>query len=124
MSEKLKDVQFIRLPGDRKIGDTVLKGDKPLPVQFQAGQKPEDIDFNSIVAGLIKVVARDPENENIGYYRQILLGMQPDAVKELNLAAISKSQKKDYEFAQELMLAVRRPGKLRESCRTLRPNDR
>ncbi len=107
MSEKLKDVQFIRLPGDRKIGDTVLKGDKPLPVQFQAGQKPEDIDFNSIVAGLIKVVAWEPENENIDYYRQILLGMQPDAVKELNLAAISKSQKKDYEFAQELMLAVK-----------------
>jgi len=107
MTEKLKDVQFIKLPGDRKIGDTVLKGDIPLPVLFQEGQKPEDISFNSIVAGLIKVVAWNPENENIEYYKQVLLGMQPNSVKELNLAAIAKSKKKDFEFAQELMLVVK-----------------
>ena len=107
MIEKLKDVQFITLPGDRKIGDTVLKGDKSLPVQFQAGQKPEDIDFNSIVAGLIKVMAWDPENKDFDYYKNVLLNLQPNVAQELNLAAISKSNKKDYDFAQELMLAVK-----------------
>jgi tetratricopeptide (TPR) repeat protein len=107
MIEKLKDVQFITLPGDRKIGDTVLKGDKPLPVQFQSGQKPEDIDFNSIVAGLIKVMAWAPENKDFDYYKNVLLDLQPNVAQELNLAAISKSKKKDFDFAQELMLAVK-----------------
>jgi len=107
MTEKLKDIQFIKLPGDRKIGDTILKGDTALPVLFEKGQKPEDIDFNSIVAGLIKVVVWDPENENIEYYKNVLLGMQPNAIKELNLASISKSKQKDFDFALELMLAVK-----------------
>ncbi len=107
MTEKLKDVQFITLPGDRKIGDTVLKGNKSLPVQIQAGQKPEDIDFNSIVAGLIKVMAWNPENPDFNYYKDVLLNLQPNVAQELNLAAISKSKKKDFDFAQELMLAVK-----------------
>ncbi len=107
MTEKLKDIQFITLPGDRKIGDTILKGNTALPVLFQEGQKPEDIDFNSIVAGLIKVVAWAPENENIEYYKNVLLGMQPNVIKELNLASISKSKQKDFDFALELMLAVK-----------------
>lgn len=107
MTEKLKDIQFIKLPGDRRIGDTILKGDTALPVLFKKGQKPEDIDFNSIVAGLIKVVAWDPENENIEYYKNVLLEMQPNAIKELNLASISKSKQKDFDFALELMLAVK-----------------
>ncbi len=107
MTEKLKNIQFIKLPGDRKIGDTILKGNTALPVLFEKGQKPEDIDFNSIVAGLIKVVAWDPENENIEYYKNVLLGMQPNVIKELNLASISKSKQKDFDFALELMLAVK-----------------
>ena len=115
MLEKLKDVQFITLPGDRKLGDTVLKGSIPLPVQFQEGQKPEDIDFNSIVAGLIKVMAWAPENKNFDYYKSILLDLQPNVVQELNLAAISKSKKKDFDFAQELMLAVKNITKAPES---------
>ena len=119
MTEKLKDIQFIKLPGDRRIGDTILKGDTALPVLFKKGQKPEDIDFNSIVAGLIKVVAWDPENENIEYYKNVLLEMQPNAIKELNLASISKSKQKDFDFALELMLAVKNLSNAPESYANL-----
>lgn len=106
MKKDLKDIRFITLPGDRKIGTTVLSAKIPLPVEFSEGQDPNDIDFNSIVAGLIKVVAWAPENNNYKYYKDILLELQPEVVKELNIAAISKSNKKEYEFAEELMLAV------------------
>ncbi|MCQ2412331.1 MAG: tetratricopeptide repeat protein [Sphaerochaetaceae bacterium] len=106
MKKDLKDIKFITLPGDRKIGTTVLSAKIPLPVEFSEGQDPNDIDFNSIVAGLIKVVAWTPENNNYKYYKDVLLELQPEVVKELNIAAISKSGKKEYEFAEELMLAV------------------
>ena len=51
-------------------------------------------------------MAWDTGNENYSYYRDLLLDIQPDVVKELNLAAIARSRKEDYEFAEELMLAV------------------
>ena len=106
MRKELKDIRFITLPEERKIGEVSISGAVPLPIQFPEGSVTEDIDFNSIVAGLIKVVAWDPENKNIDYYKQLLLELQPDVVKELNLAAIAQSNKREYEFAEELMLAV------------------
>ena len=107
MQKELKDIRFITLPESRTFGEVTVDSSIPLPIQFPEGSVVDDIDFNSIVAGLIKVVAWDPENANIGYYKNLLLEMQPDVVKELNLAAIAKSDKKEYGFAEELMLAVR-----------------
>lgn len=106
MQKELKDIRFITLPDERKIGDVAIRADIPIPVQFPQGSVTDDIDFNSIVAGLIKIVAWDSENKDIEYYKKLLLELQPDVVKELNLAAIAKSKKKDFEFAEELMLAV------------------
>ncbi|MBO6001008.1 MAG: tetratricopeptide repeat protein [Spirochaetales bacterium] len=102
----MKDIRFITLPDERKIGDVTIRSDIPIPVQFPQGSVTDDIDFNSIVAGLIKIVAWDPENKDIEYYKKLLLELQPDVIKELNLAAIAKSNKKEFEFAEELMLAV------------------
>ena len=102
----MKDIRFITLPEERKLGDVTLRKDIPLPIQFPEGSLTDDIDFNSIVAGLIKVVAWDTENADFSYYKDLLLELQPDVIKELNVAAIAQSKKGDFEFAEELMLAV------------------
>ena len=104
--ENLKDIKFINIPDNRKIGDIVLDKNIALPVQFNEGQKPEDISLASLAAGLVRIVAWDTSNKNYEYYKKVLLGLQPDVVNELNVAAIAKSNKKDYQFALELMLAV------------------
>ena len=65
MQKEMKDIRFITLPEERNIGSVTISSTIPLPVQFPEGSVTDDIDFNSIVAGLIKVVAWDPENKNI-----------------------------------------------------------
>lgn len=115
MTEKLKDIQYITLTQTRKIGDMVLDKEIPLPVQMGENQNPQDLDLNSIAAGLIKVIAHNPENKNLKYYRQVLLKLQPNCVEELNMAAIAKSNAKDWQFALELMLAVNHICELPES---------
>ena len=104
--DKLENVKFINIPENRKIGDFVLSSDIPLPVQMDNGKKAEDISLEDIAAGLIRVIAHDPDNENSDYYCRLLLQMQPDAARELNLAGVAKSKAGDYAFAEELMLAV------------------
>lgn len=106
MRENFKDIKFINIPDNRKVGDVVLDSTIPLPIQFDEGQKAEDISLASLAAGLIRVIAFDTENEHFDYYKKVLLELQSDVVKELNIAAIAKSQKKEYLFALELMLAV------------------
>ena len=108
MQNRMKDIRFITLPEDRELGSVTVRKDIPLPIQFPEGSVTDDIDVNSIVAGLIKTVAWDTENKNYNYYKDLLLDIQPDVVKELNLAAIAQSKKEDFEFAEELMLAVNR----------------
>jgi len=115
MTENLKNIQYITLSETRKVGDMVLDKTIPLPIQFEKDQKPEELDINSIAAGLIKVIAHDSENKNLAYYKQVLLKLQPDCVEELNMAAIAKSNKEEYEFALELMLAVNHLCQLPES---------
>ena len=71
MQKELKDIRFITLPESRTFGNTTIDSSIPLPIQFPEGSLVDDIDFNSIVAGLIKVVAWAPENENIAYYKKL-----------------------------------------------------
>ena len=106
MTAELKDIRFINLPEDRQVGGITISSSIPLPISFPEGSLVEDIDVNSIVAGLIKIVAWAPENQNFEYYKKILLELQPDVVQQLNMAAIAKSEKKEFDFAEELMLAV------------------
>jgi len=115
MNNKLEDIKFITIPEKRKIGNIMLDNSIPLPIQFEKNQKPEDIDLASIAAGLIKICAYDPENEHFSYYKTILLELQPNVVEELNVAAIAKTNKKEYEFALELMLAINHICQLPES---------
>jgi len=115
MQKELKDIRFISLPDERQIGNVKIRKDIPIPVQFPEGSVTDDIDLNSIVAGLIKVVAWKPEDKYFDYYRNLLLEMQPGVVEELNLAAVAKSNQKDYAFAEELMLAVNHLSDLPES---------
>lgn len=115
MNELLSDVKFITIKEKRKVGNIVLKNDIPLPVQFDKDQNPEDLNIASIVAGLIKVAAYDNENENFSYYKDVLLELQPDVIEELTKAAIAKSQKKEFDFALELMLAVNHVSQMPES---------
>ena len=77
MQNRIKDIRFITLPEDRDMGSVTLSKDIPLPIQFPEGSVTDDIDVNSIVAGLIKVVAWDTENKNYEYYKKILLEIQP-----------------------------------------------
>lgn len=105
-NEQIKNLKFITIPENRQIGKITLRNDIPLPVLFEDGQDIQEVELTAIVAGLIKVIAYDCDNQHFEYYKTVLLEMQPEVIKELNAGAIAKSKKKEYLFAMELMLAV------------------
>lgn len=111
----MDDIKFITIPENRKIGNVLLDNTIPLPVQFEKNQKPEDIDLASIAAGLIKICAYEPNHKDFEYYKTVLLELQPNVIEELNVAAIAKSNKKEFDFALELMLAINHISQLPES---------
>ncbi len=108
----LKDIVYISLPQTmrQEINGFTVDPSKKIPLQLNPGQAEvdvsKDVRLEMIMAGMLKVIAWDTENPDTDYYKQFVLALQPDAVKELNLAAIAKAKVKDYDFAQELFLVV------------------
>lgn len=107
----LQDLVFIRLPSsmERDLGDFHIDPSIEIPVQLPAGKdslESTEISIELLVAGMLKIIAFDPEHKNFPYYRDFVLAVQADAPEELNLAAISQEQKENYDFAEELFLTV------------------
>ena len=108
---RLDSIRFISLPKsmEEKITGFHIDSSIPIPVQLPDGQKSLDADkvtLESIVAGMLVVIAYRPEDVNASYYRDFVLAAQPNAIEELNTAAIAKEKQKDYPFAEQLFLTV------------------
>ncbi|WP_320130714.1 tetratricopeptide repeat protein [uncultured Sphaerochaeta sp.] len=111
-NENLKDLLFINLPPsmERDINDFHIDSSIEIPVQFPDGKQKIDssteISIEQIIAGMLKIIAYDTKHPHFDYYRKFVLASQPDAVKELNIAAISKEKNNSLDFAEELFLTV------------------
>ncbi|HZJ88932.1 MAG TPA: tetratricopeptide repeat protein [Sphaerochaeta sp.] len=110
-SDQLQKIQFITLPASaaQTIGDFHLDPTIPIPVQLPQKEKtldPQSVTIELIVAGMLKILAWEPNHQHASYYRSFVLASQPDAAQELNIAAIAQEQKGDMLFAEELFRAV------------------
>ena len=108
---KLDSIRFISLPQsmEDKITGFRIDSSIPIPVQLADGQKhldPDKVTLESIVAGMLVVIAYRDNDKNIPYYRDFVLAAQPNAIEELNTAATAKEKQKDYPFAEQLFLTV------------------
>ena len=64
----------------RQIGDFTLDPGILLPVELPEGAgaiKAGEISWEAIVAGTLKVLAWDPTNEHMPYYRKFVLAVNP-----------------------------------------------
>ena len=109
--DRLKTIRYIRIPDTIKAeGDGFsIDPDKRIPIQLPPGAsslKKEDISLEAIISGMLTVVAYDEENEDFQYFRSFILAADPSLPEKLNQAAIAKEKQKDYDFAEELFLAV------------------
>ncbi|MGE4584954.1 MAG: tetratricopeptide repeat protein [Sphaerochaeta sp.] len=110
--DELKNILFITLPAsmEREINGFHIDSSIQIPVQLPDGrtslENAGEISLELIVSGMLKIIAYHNDHPHAPYYRAFVLAVQPDAVKELNIAAIAQQQKENLTFAEELFLAV------------------
>lgn len=111
----LDSVVYITLPENFVVPQNAYPIDVtvPLPVQKPANA-PKDEPFDSsclswemILAGILAILAYEPNNVHVPYYRSLLLSLRPDIKKELTEAAILKAKNEDYDIAEEIFAALR-----------------
>ena len=109
--DRLKTIRYIRIPDTIKAeGEGFsIDPDKRIPIQLPPGSsalRKEDISLEAIISGMLTVIAYDEDNEDFQYFRSFVLAADPSLPEKLSQAAIAKEQQKDYDFAEELFLAV------------------
>ena len=110
----LDTIYYIQLPEDFKPSAKAMHIDTTIPVPVQKKESDAPGTFNmkelteeQILAGILTVMAYDPKNTNIGYYRNFLKDARPNVKKELTEAAILKAKNEDFDLAEEIFSALR-----------------
>ncbi len=111
VNESEDRILFLSVPESlrRDIGDFTIDPSIPIPVELPAGTSRsalENLSWEMMISGMMKVVAREPDGEDADYYRRFILAVKPDILEEFTEAAIIKSRNGDYELALEILGAL------------------
>lgn len=113
MDEKsrLANVAFVSIAGtkQRQIGSFELDPAIKLPVEMPSGTQSittEELSWEAIVAGTLKVLAWDQSNPNTAYYRRFVLAVKPEIREEFTHLGITKARNGDAELAIEIFRAL------------------
>ena len=113
-SSPLDTIYYIQLPENFQLSRSAMHIDPTIPLPVQKKDRdapgsfnPEELTQEQILAGILTVLAYDPQNGHTGYYRSILKEARPEIKKELSEAAILKAKNEDYEIAEEIFAALR-----------------
>ncbi len=107
----LSSVVFIRFDG-KDAQDRLPRGidpSIPYPVQLQAPSvklNPAQITSESLLTGMLRVLAWDPGSANASAYRDYVRSMRPQLFEELIAAGIQKAEEKEWSIAEEIFFAA------------------
>ena len=109
--ESLRSIRYIKVPTGMRVESETFRLDPNimLPVQLQPGVMqltPDGISLESIVSGMLTLIAYDENHKDVSYYKDFVLTIDPMLPDKLCKAAIAKEEQKDYDFSEELFLAV------------------
>lgn len=107
----LDSILYISLPEtmQRSIGSFKIDPSILLPVDTLSQSpsfQPEELTWEMILSGMLKVIGYDPENEYFSYYKDFVLALHPGIVEELNKTGIIKAEQNDFPLAEEIFLIL------------------
>ncbi len=106
------NIVFIRIPDSmaRKIGAFQVEPEILLPVELGKDstvlESLNELSWEMLVAGMLRLLAYHPDNENAAYYRRFILAVKPDIYAELSDTGILKARNGDLDVAEEIFLAL------------------
>lgn len=102
-------VGFIRIPPAmaRSFGDFAVDPEIPIPVELAGGERDlSGLGWEMIVAGMLRLLAYEPDNAHADYYRRFALAVKPDIYDELAQTGAMKARNGELELAEEIFKAL------------------
>jgi len=109
--EALENIVYISLPQtmEREIGAFLPDPSVPIPVETAgAGENfdPRELTGEAIVAGMLRVLAWNPDHEHASYYRSFVRAVKPEILDVLSEAGVLKARSHAWDVAEEIFLAL------------------
>lgn len=107
----LSSVAFIRFEG-QSASALLPKGiDTSIPYPIQLNEPtikldPAQISAESLLTGMLRVLAWEPDNEHADSYRAYIMAIHPELFEELIAAGIQKAEEKSWMIAEEIFFAA------------------
>ncbi len=105
-------IVFIRIPDTmaRKIGGFQVEPEILLPVELGKDlsvlESLNELSWEMLVAGMLRLLAYQPDNEHAAYYRRFIFAIKPGIFAELSDTGILKARNGDLDVAEEIFLAL------------------
>lgn len=111
VNQALSGVLFVQIPKENldALGIEGWPDNAALPVQTPGPIQrfdPSMISPESIVAGILRVLAWQPGHKMAEQYRTLARALKPELLAQLSDAAVSRAQAKDWDVAEEIFLAL------------------
>ncbi len=105
-------IVFLSVPESlgTSIGEFRIDPSIPIPVELPPGSSREAIEnlsWEMMISGMLKVIARDPAADDADYYRKFVVSVKPDILAEFTEAAILKSRNGDFALSIEILGALK-----------------
>ena len=78
--------------------------DIPLPVEVPENFSMDELSWEMIIAGMLRIIADGSKEECADYYRRFVLAVRPGIMNEFTEAAILKARNGDFDLALECSL--------------------
>jgi len=110
-NDPLGQLLWIDLPDDMdtRLGDFSLNPSIPLPVEPEGKEdiNIDDVTWERVIAATLLVLANSPSHEYADYYRNFLNAIRPNLSGELSEAFRERIAEKDWDTAEDIILALR-----------------
>lgn len=110
-SSPLDSVVFVSIPEQFTHHLESLPGEVPgmLPVDTGGNPSrwsPEELSWEMIVSGMLKILAHQPEHDDADYYRSFINHVRPELIRELSETGIIAARNENFDVAEELFMAL------------------
>ncbi len=110
-SDPLAGLLWLDLPDDIEtdMGAFILNPSIPLPIEADENGRVdmESVTWEKVIAAALLLLANRPSHEHADYYRSFLSALRPELEAELTDAAESLIHDRDWERAEDILLALR-----------------
>lgn len=109
--EPLNQVVFVSIPEHFQHHLQELSDTSPSMLPVDTGGdpsewNPEELSWEMILSGMLKVLAHQPDHDDAQYYRMFIEHMRPQMITELSETGIIAARNENFPVAEEVFLAL------------------